>query len=515
MGRISTFLRCSLIGSVGGGTTVLEGLRTVFNYFVVSEHVPSMLSVLQDYPPPASAFAAEPKVPTWTTILRIIQMVFHLGAVEVFFVISGFLLGESISISVGDNPNDRTSSKTDIDDHKVSWRAALRHMLKRWLRLLPIKAVCTLLYHLLGKSQCGHWSEFLFIPNLVRDRTHWDSSHAHDTQCMFPAWSLYVDLQAHFIILLFLVVTSSWRKTASLSVVLAFLSGIGRGVAWVSVGAPRITQKGPPLGFIDSMRGAATVREHARLFGLPRTGNLTLESFDDSTLIPDMVFRKREALAKYMSFFGQTHYRCGPLLVGFALWVAMRTASPIVMSLRRRPWAAAFLTACPFAFMMWWITRIFVLDGTETTDRELGLAGLLTTAFADGFCRLFFAIGFACVVIVLTCEIAGRQSDAVQKSLPARGFRAAFGNRLVVGLSKMSYPVYLVHPLVTGVTTMFPLYVDKDSLTDGRLLLAGVAVYIASIVVSVPLCVVEEAVQPVRKKLVDAVFPRVSVKKAD
>lgn len=84
--------------------------------------------------------------------------------------------------------------------------------------------------------------------------------------------------------------------------------------------------------------------------------------------------------------------------------------------------------------------------------------------------------------------------------------RVVFGNRLLVGLSRLTYSVFLVHFLAAASILSGWPRLTKDNYSIFLVNVAGVRWFLVSLLVAIPFCLFEELFMTVRRLILDSLF---------
>ena len=327
-------------------TAALSGLRLLFNIFVVSLHELLLLTIALDHPTDAIQVVSG-NVPAY--ILSVINN-FGIASVDIFFLISGFLLKSAFAHS------------------PPTFSSSVRYIIFRYLRLAPAYLVIALALRAVGEPNCLTLSE-AFLLNFG------DSRH----QCVGVGWSTQVDFVSH---ILLLPVLSHPRILASI----VLLTPPYRLLVWLRKGKPYLPTPVLVTDYIETQKRLTDARQ---MLGLP--------SQNYSLADTDIAHRRSMVNAYYPLYFGLPG-RIAAVVVGVLVYSCMQNKNAIYRTVRRFPGVSL---AC-----------MTVVWGFFYSGEQSLLVSPFAQMIHHSSSRVSLALATS-VVIMLTCNIEDTHSDHI------------------------------------------------------------------------------------------------------
>lgn len=399
-----------------------------------------------------------------------------IASVDIFFFFSGFFFANSVARSSANNSDEK------YDRENITLVAALKYLLNRWLRFLPVFLCVAILGKAMGIKPCINWRELAFL-----DRIPFLYGKPLDVtnMCVLVSWSLFIDFHTHAIMLLLLIVLPSRPAFIRALLSLVFVQPFLRAYYWVSVGMPR----SGTLSFAHLV-GLSEVQMFAQKMGV-QEGNYAK--------VPVQFEQRRTELDKYFPLYWNPEFRFASILVGTLTWYAMKRDLYIVRAIRQHELMSLGVVALIWIFSM---HGSYLLDiGHNTFNSPFVMA-------YETMGRLAIAMATA-VVSILTNTIEPVTQIKTEKGAISKFLQMSLSHPVLVVLSRLTYPMYLLHLFVLPVTTfhMSPK-IRKDNYTRMNILLSTMQLFVTVIVFSMPLVIVETLSEPVRVCVVQAFFGR-------
>lgn len=460
---IRRLLRQSWYANVPQETAPIQVLRVVFGLEIVLCHTLIMSGfVLNSHAEAVVLTTALNSVPA--VIYTVVDIV-RIYAVDPFFFISGFFMASALTRMATQNKN------------TFGIVSLICYFCNRWLRLVPMYFLASMLAKYLGNPRCINKSELFMTANFMR--------HANE-YCLIPGWSTISDLQQQAVILLIAGITRTPHKFRSvLPSFIAFVV-LARAVFWLRAGRPIWPPGQSIIDFIntDELKQGAAIR-------------LDLEpgSFNPSS---PKAFARLTAARAYDPFYFSLLFRIPSMLLGCLVYSHVQQSSNVVRAIRSKP----LLCWCSvgFSFVAMWVTDFFFVQHANGYSGNY-LALIMLTAYVASRHALFS--GVIALVVVLTCtfkcdklvdgqvEQQNKRKEKENTSF-ARYARALLVNPITMVLSRLSYAIYLIHCNLFALVHKTGPVLSAQTLTQARVLILGVKLYVISGLVALALSVLEQ-----------------------
>lgn len=472
----SNFLSRALVGRSDASTSALQGLRTLACVSTLVTHVELFSSLMLDNVRPiheADANASWLLVFIYNVLLS--RMI---ASVDIFFFVSGFFFADSISRAAANT----ASHLAQQQQQTVTPRLAARHLFNRSLRFAPVLLGVSVMGRIACNPACIGWLE---IFSLNRFPPSYGKDFMEQPLCNALSWSLQNDIQAHAVMLFLLVVLPTWSTFCKTIVAIVFIQPILRASHWVAIGMPR-------FGFVSF----AFLEEVPVLKTVADVHGFKLGNYTES---PNLFTERRKEIAAYRPVYFNFEFRYSSILIGTLTWYAMKENVRIVRWLRKNPNAAFTLVVLIWAFCM---HGTHILDAT--TDPRF--APLLIAYEGLGHTLVAVATG---IVAVLTVTVGDDPSgQAAPDSLIPCLLRRILAHPVLVSLSRTTFAVYLVHLFAMPAAFYFRPKLTAQSYSLANFFLSTLQLYACSLLLAAPLAVLEQIVDPFRKRFVCFVFDK-------
>lgn len=440
-------------------TSIFDGFRVLFNFSVVYGHVMYFMPIILDTPEPPFVLNAE-KEPM-LSILSLASFFLTLYSVDVFFFISGYLFGRSFCLR--QRNNDTTLPYTLLH--------GLKHMLNRFLRLLPIFAIAWATGAARGARPCISRSMLYELFYVVNCSPAYGKAAPTTYMCLLVAWSLSTDVQAHAFMASVLIFFKSHKRAAQFLCFAVIVQILCRASYLHQLGRPLI--QGPTI--VSAASSFEEASELASVLNLP-VGNITFaEGLGD--LNRQMLTHTKVYASPYM--------RTAPAFIGFLTWYAVQEHNAYIRLIERNVGHTLF--------------------GIFSATATLLLAFFVVPALRGKFVWLCILhesvhrVAFACVVSAFVVILG---SPGVSSKFRAvRAVRFMCTNKIVNRIASLSYAIYLLHPYVLWVATVIPPKIKAQQFELWRFVPSGFQVYLASIIVAIPCHFFESRFHALRKRL--------------
>jgi len=392
--------------------------------------------------------------------------VFSFNAVDLFFVISGYLLGESL-----------------LRGEKTFGIAyVLKLLLDRFLRLLPVHiAAQYVTSYFTGAGQCPAWGEIFLYRNWVVESPMF--------YCIIPVWSVLIDYQAWVVTILAVFAGYSVRqKIEPLAIVVVVAAWCAtRFYLFHSTNYPEY-----PTGL--SIQTVQTRESADALAAVLGKIGCDVESPEHKKNLSQMF----KLMAVYFDFEG----RFGALSIGTLGAVLLKKTDSITEIIKNN---VGVLTV--FVILGWVVPLQFhPFLGPNWTGG--GFVGISWTIWF----RLFNA-----VVYTLTIMMFETVTEETVASLPIiyTGFKNLFSNKIFYTLAQLSYGIFLMHTSYAVTILYFKgTKVNGDNFSVSLWLWKGLCLSVMMVLLSLAANVfVEKPLRKVRKFVIATLFPGAGAKK--
>lgn len=528
-----SFVTRALFGDCPDNVCVLYGLRTLCTLCVVLGHVYFIGSIMLDTPRLSSLKALDPDSSAFSREVFICAMALANCAVDIFLFLSSFLLTSTICTTY--------SSPRFITTTFVG-----RYMLFRWVRLIPLYLTLVALWGTVGGVEsCVSMSELLFMRNVFVDYAKPLSQHQF---CLGHGWFVHVDFQAHLLTLTVLSFASSWRHASHFVLALCALLTVVRSGMWMVSDRPVSTASSlvhviPDPAFLGHIADTLglTLGNASNLTGLHGISNNNSSVIGGGGVGGEMsrVMMQKIMFVAARPFYFATVYRAPVSLIGgwFGIAFAQRgkhdhhvgpiTATHRLGTTRRKKQSGGWhddmscmlCMGCLMLALAFYVSGFRVpFDGQSDAEAHAVYRTWWYTAY-QCMGSSFVAAGVGTLVMAV-CD-SDNSSSSVKHFSPSSSarqedsddgkgdrvvqhvIRRILGNKLLVGLSRSCYAVYLFHVMFFGaIAGVPPRLLSRDSFTFAGVLATGVKVYVVTVVLCVPVCIIEEACLGIRKRLI-------------
>lgn len=440
--------------SVSESTAPLQGLRVLFCYSIVVGHVVICLALALNSPQPVKAM-----IDTTNFLsafpLNLIDFGFKNG-VDVFMLISGFMMARKFHYSFPYGNN----------SFVVRLKYALHYLFFRWLRLVPLFFLVSMLFTVASAPGCPKWSELFFVRDSSTDVTE---------MCIGPGWSTIVDYQIHIVIAFMAVLLTDESALCRMMCIILVSVAVTQVCLVLSTG----------YVFTERFRGVLVLHEmltEKAKRSLTQGLQITRGAYEPS---PEKVAAARRMLRVAFAPPFVTVMRTPSVMTGFLIHRELQSAGRVYRAIQSRPNQSLALASVLVALTN--ISRSY-----RTPDRSN--FELVFAALKAGIRTPSALLGIG-IIILLTCspQDNGKQTGIEQqKSLTSRILQAAIGNRIMVLIAQLSYSIYLSHFLVLISHVLVGPPVTDETFTLKVLGQKGLTCFAFAALFSVPLVAIEK-----------------------
>lgn len=467
MSSVFPFVNRALFGTKSSTTAPIQGLRVIAAFIITAGHFAFLAPLFLDHPSQAVEFLISGD----TIFLVIYQVTFCLVflAVDFFFFFSGFFFMSSISRLFGD---DRTKPISELVVKRFRFP---QYIVSRWMRLIPVHFFISCLFAAMGRQECISSVESIFMGNIFHAPE--ETVPAFAKNCVIVGWSLGPDFQGHLFILAILALLPTFsglqKKLWFLSVAQSFYKLF----SWIGAGKPL---------FPSYLNGMDFVTNFEQKAQMARDLGITVGDFNP--LLPENIAR-RVQLREYEPFYASTSLRICPLLVGAAIWLAMRERSYIYRQARRFASLSVTFGLATIALYCYGSMQTNVFQRT----------GWLETVF-ECFGRLAISLAIG-LIVMTTCSVHKHDTTCAEGRM-VHGLQAFLSNRLFILASRGTYAVYLAHILFSGIVANIWPKISREALSHSNVLISGIQLYIVTLVGCIPLLLLEEFALGIRRMVI-------------
>lgn len=439
-------------------TSIFNGFRVLFNFAVVFGHVMYFLPMMLDTPelPFVMSIGREPSLSLLSACIFFLMVY----AVDVFLFISGYLFALSFCFQ---KPNDIIFPYT--------LRHGVRHIINRFFRLLPVFMIAWVTGVARGSRACMNQNvlfELFYVFNFNPALRNVDAA---PSVCLFGAWSLSADVQAHAFIAFSLIVLKSHKRAAQFLCFAVLFQIICRANFLYQLGRP-LSQASTIVSFLP---GHEALEEIASVFNLP-VGNV---SFSERPLD---YYRH---LLTDMRLYTSPYMRTAPALIGFLTWYAIDEHSAYVRFIEQNV-LHTMVAICFGAATL--LAGFFVVP-------TLGESHPWIFTLYESVHRVVFTCIVSAFVIILGSPVV------LSKSRLIRSTRSMYLNETVNRISSLTYAIYLMHPFLIWIGSVMPPKITQEQFEVWRFIPSAVQVYLASVLVGIPCHVLENQFIGIRKRM--------------
>jgi peptidoglycan/LPS O-acetylase OafA/YrhL len=424
----------------------LDGVRAIASLSVLAMHMVVFMAWAMPTHPIDLLTKILSEAPTFRWIVQ-----YGLFAVDTFFVLSGFLLAQSLYREEG--LLNGTSKLTVV--------TSLRLILGRFLRLGPMYAIVALLYTAIGSPDCPNIYEFLNIQNLV---------HPARQNCITVSWYNSIDFQSWILCVSTIYVLNRLRfRPTSVEAVLWTVSLCGmlwRAYLYKTLNGP----SWPAFMNIQDFLECNKIERVSDVWQVKPTYNCTHAS----------VLARRNQMIAYEPLYHGLPSRFHAVFMGFAAYLSWKNHSSLF---KLASWHGCLTTS---AALMGIILSVHYGPYAQLS-KETSL--LYEACYRHVFCIF---------VVLLLLRIVSSNEDPVLKP-----FRWLMKLPLWRPISTLSYAVYLIHPLLAGASLYLlpPKTLQQTSGSDVLMFLKLGQLWLGSALLALPCQLVEKLVLQWRERL--------------
>lgn len=367
--------------------------------------------------------------------------------------------------------------------------------------------------------------------------------------CLGHGWFVHVDFQAHLINLTVLSFASSWRHASHLVLALCGLLTVVRSGMWMASDRPVSTMSSvvhmiPDRAFLRHIADTVGLTLGSRnVTDLVVVGNnMNNSSSNSGGGEMSWLMMQQIQFVAAQPFYFATVYRAPVSLIGgwFGIAFAQRGkqhhVGPPTTRTRTRTTATTIgrggsrrkkqrggwhdNVSCIACMTCFTVALAFYVSGFRVPFDGHSNAKL-HAVYRTWWYTVYQCMGSTLVaagvgtLVMAVCDSGSSKqssSSSSRRTLPEEEdddrrvqhlIRRVLGNKLLVGLSRSCYAVYLFHVLFFGaISSVPPRLLSRDSFTLGRVLGTGMKVYVVTVLLCVPVCIIEEACLGIRKRLI-------------
>lgn len=423
----------------------IQDLRVILNFIVVYGHAFSFIPTINEQLPNIILENINKGTELVITFLTVIISSIFLYAVDIFLLISGFLLAHAFC--------------RKVPDEKYTWRHGIHYLINRFLRLFPVHAISWAVASARGRNVCTQPSIVCEFFHLLNFNPDFGKVPFFSVSCLVHGWSLSADFQGHIFIVLVLILLKSRQRTFQVLFVTNIAIVLKRMYFVYQLGRPivRITSPGATLmTFAASQQVLSNV---VQVFGVP-AGNFSLSANDEKY---NLLMRNDFKL------YNSPHLRVAPVFIEFMTWYAMQRQMAIVRWINRN--VSVVLLMSLFTNFSVFVSALVVA--------ELNGSVLWVDILFDGLHRFIFTTSSAAFIIAIghTCN--------ADKSSIVRIAQAICSKKLVKWIASLSYAIYLMHLYLQGIAANMSPRFSLEQFKMWRLAVSAIQVYALSMLLAV------------------------------